>query len=1131
MAAVKVSISNPATGERHTVETDADGGYRFPNLLPGTYKVEISQTGFKQYLRDNIAVQVESTIRLDVPMQVGDLSQQIEVSAAAPLLQTENASLSQVINARSVEELPLNGRNILNLVNLSPGVVPQGSTDGNLTGKNVFAAGNYQIGGGTANQSVTLFDGVPVNITYGNVTALVPVPDAVAEFRVQTSNNSAEYGRYTGGVINVASKGGSNDFHGGVYEFLRNKQLNATNFFANKTGAGKAPFVQNQFGGSLGGRIIKDKLFFFGNYEGFRARQGNLFSLSVPTTAERTGDFSGYLNGSGAQIPIYDPATQCGAYGNSACGTVQRTAFAGNLIPPSRIALVSKNLIAFPIHALPTDSGQNFTHLQNFNRNVATGGDNDQLNLRGDYQMSQKQRLLARFTRWQSTNLPADVYGNGFRNGDPFSPEHFVTTQAVLADTYILRPNMVLDLRAGFTRWFYVRTPGTLGQNGTAVGLPSYFGQIATLNGLSGSTTIPTISISSPTTNAITTGYLLGADNTYTLSPTMTWIKGKHTVKFGGEFHKYALGYFQNNAPGGTFGFDNLFTAASGAGGASGSGYASFLLGLSNNNSLVQTSWQSYTMMDYEGFFITDTFQATKKLSITAGLRYEIPGVYKERFNRIATFNRFEANPALNGTLINGKPILGAYDAVNTPNHPDAGQTKEHFGLFAPRVGIAYRLTDSTVIRTGGGIFFIPGNVQFTQGPQANPLSFYNNSQAASIDSYVTYNSTFSNPFPTGLFGPPGRTGDFQSLFLGASLGGKAFQADEKSGYTEQWNFTIQHQFQRNISLEASYAGLRGIHLPANLQYDQLDPQYLSQGSALKTQVPNPFYGKVATGTLSAKTVQAGQLLLPFPEYTSVSNSSAYLGDSTYHALQVKLEKRFTTGGTLLGAYTFSKVLANVETLTTWLDSGTGVAGYQNNYDLSGEKALSSFDSRQRLTVSYVYDLPVGNGRQFLGTTNAFVSRVISGWGINGVTTFQKGFPLGLTATPNNTGFNTGLRPNVVNGCQKTVGGSAQSKYTGWFNTACFTAPATYTFGSESRTDPELRGPGIANYDFSLFKRTAITEKVNMEFRAEAFNLFNRVQFGNPNTGQTTSANNIFGQITSQQNTPRLLQMALRLRF
>ncbi|HVW86404.1 MAG TPA: hypothetical protein VHB50_17080, partial [Bryobacteraceae bacterium] len=313
--------------------------------------------------------------------------------------------------------------------------------------------------------------------------------------------------------------------------------------------------------------------------------------------------------------------------------------------------------------------------------------------------------------------------------------------------------------------------------------------------------------------------------------------------------------------------------------------------------------------------------------------------------------------------------------------------------------------------------------------------------------------------------------------------------------------------------------------------FNQLDPRYLALGSALKNQVPNPFYGTVSTGTLSAKTVLAGQLLLPFPQYQSLTDPANYSGDSTYHALQVKAEKRFKAGGTILGAYTFSKILANVETLTSWLDSATGVAGYQDVYNMRGEKALSSFDSRQRLTVSYVYDLPMGKGRGFLGNVSGFADRIVSGWGINGVTTFQKGFPLGITATPNNTGFNTGLRPNVVSGCQKTVDGSAQSKITGWFNTACFTAPPIYTFGNESRTDPILRGPGVANYDFSVFKNTAITERVRLEFRAEAFNLFNRVQFGTPNTGQTTAANNLFGQITTQQNMPRLMQMALRLRF
>ena len=275
-----VTLTNNGTGERRTASTASDGAYRFMNLVPGVYKVEVEQAGFKRYTRDQIQVNVEAAVRVDIALQVGEVTQSVEVSAAAALLQTENASISQVVASRSVQELPLNGRNILNLVALVPGVVPQGGSEGNLTGKNVFAAGNYQIGGGTANQSATLYDGVPVNIAYGNATVLVPSQDAVSEFRVQTNSNSAEYGRYTGGVINVASKSGTNEWHGSAYEFVRNDALNASNFFANANNQGKAPFHQNQFGANIGGPIIKDKTFIFGSYEGYRQREGVLFTYT-----------------------------------------------------------------------------------------------------------------------------------------------------------------------------------------------------------------------------------------------------------------------------------------------------------------------------------------------------------------------------------------------------------------------------------------------------------------------------------------------------------------------------------------------------------------------------------------------------------------------------------------------------------------------------------------------------------------------------------------------------------------------------------------------------------------------------------------------------------------------------------
>jgi hypothetical protein len=1127
-----LSLTNTGTGERRTVVTANDGSYRFVNLVPGAYRIEIEHPGFKRYTHDQVAVDVESAVRVDIAMQVGDVSQAVEVTAEAPLIQSESANLSQVVGARAVQELPLNGRNILNLISVAPGVVPQGSSEGSLTGKNVFAAGNYQIGGGTANQSATYFDGVPVNDTYGNIVALTPSSDAVSEFRIQTNNNTAEYGRYTGGVMNIASKSGTNDFHGAAYEYFRNKVLNASNFFANKTGAGRAPFEQNQFGASGGGRIIRDKLFFFVGYEGYRQRQGNLFLLSVPTPAIASGDFSDYRGTNGAVIPIYDPLTTCGQFNNPACGsgTVVRTQFPGNVIPASRINSVAQNFMKFPLYAAPTGPGDPFTHNNNFARNVATGGNNDQGNFRGDWNINAKQRLFARYTRWKSSNLPVDVYGNQQRNGDPFSPEAFTTDQAVLADTYSIGPTTILDLRLGFMRWFYQRTPGNLGISpAKAFGLPAYFDQIPALDGVDGVTTVPGIAAGYST---ISTGFLAARDNSYSITPTLTKISGRHTWKFGAELRRQDVNYFQNNNPSGAFSFDGGFTSQNPANqGSTGAPFASFLLGYPNNSTTVQTSPFTAGSIRYQGYFANDTFQATRKLTLTMGLRWEIPGVYTERYDRLVTFDPTAPNPELTGRTINGQPVLGAFELVNTASHPERGLRPEHYKLFAPRIGAAYRVTEKTVVRLGGGIFFIPATVQFPEGPYGNVVNYLTAVMVGTTNNNLTPLNTLSDPFPGGFSAPPGRNPVFQKVLLGGN--NRAPLEYASYGYTEQWNVSLQHQLGSGIALEAAYAGLHGVHLPqGGFQLDALPQQYLSMGSQLINQVDNPLYGLIQNGPFSQPKVQQGLLLMPFPQYTSLPDPGGYRGNSAYHSLQVKAEKRFASGGTLLAAYTFSKVIADVETLTTWLDSANGVSGIQNWNDFRSERALSSFDSRQRLTVSYVYDLPLGHGQRLLGSAHGFADRLVSGWGINGVSTFQMGFPLGFTATPNQlSGFNYGLRPNVVPGCDAVKSGAAQDRLNQWFDTSCYTVPASYTLGNEGRSDARVRGPGINNFNFALFKRTRINERFNLEFRSEFFNVFNRVQFGQPNRTVTTSAASTFGQITTQVNDPRLIQLALRLRY
>jgi hypothetical protein len=1136
-----VTLINVATDERHQTLTGDFGGYQFLNLMPGKYRVDVEQVGFKRATREQIEVTVASAVRADISMQVGEVTQSVEVMASSPLLQTENANLSQVVSSRSVEELPVNGRNILNLAALVPGVVPQGTTDGNaLTGKNVFAAGNYQIGGGIANQSATYYDGVPANAGVGNLTVMVPSPDAISEFRVQTNSNSAEFGRYAGGVVNVMSKSGTNQFHGSAYEFFRNKVLNANTFFANANGTGKPAFTQNQYGLTGGGPVKKDKIFFFAAWEGYDSRQGATFLATVPLPAMYTGDFSGYKNASGAVIPIYDPLTQCGQFNNAACGTgtVQRTPFPGNIIPASRINPVSGKIVAFPMFSPPNQPGQPFTQNINYSKNAASGGNNFQYNARVDYTVNAKTRVFARYSRWASNNTPFIPFNNGIYGGDPYSPETYVTTEGVVGATYLITPTTVLDIRASYGRWNYLRIQPYTGINmAQTFGFPAYMdSQIPIIHGGPG-TSVPSFSIGNYTALSGQPGFnnslIFSVDDDYVLTPTLSKIVGRHTLKFGADWRDLQNNYYQ--APGGgTFSFDNLITSQNALSpGASGNGLASLLLGYGSSGNVLSFAlpWQS---LNYQAYFAQDTWQATNRLSVTLGVRWEIPGVYKERYNRAASFNPHELNPALNGILVNGQPVYGAADFIGTPQHPEGGLKTEHFRLFAPRVGMAYRLNDKTVIRAGAGIYYLPANLQFNEGPYGNALNQFTNPWLSTLNGEVTPLYPISDPFPTGFVPSLGNLphAQAQTLLIGA---GPSLQMETTPyPYNEQWNFTVQRQAWGGVAVEAAYAGSHGVHLPrGSWQADALPTQYLSLGSALNNLVPNPFFGLVQTGTLSQPTVKQGQLLLPFPEYTGVSESGGYLGNSTYHSLQMKVEKRFSQGGTVLAAYTFSKLIGDVGSLTTWLDSGVGLASNtpQNPNNLRAEKSLAGFDSRQRLTLAYAVDLPFGKGQRFLSGGNGAVQKLSSGWTVSGGTTFQEGFPLALTATPNVTGFNLGLRPNVVPGCNPVVSGSAQSRLTNWFNASCFTVPSAYTLGNESLTDPVLRGPGINNFNFALFKKTQLTERFKLEFRAEVFNVFNRVQFGLPNTSITTAANPTTGYITTQINQPRLIQLALRLVF
>lgn len=1134
-----VTLTSAEIGFRRTAVTGDDGTYNFVNLVPGTYTVAVEKQGFKKNLRTGITLEVQATLRIDVAMEVGAVQQTVQVSAAPPLMQTENSSLGQVVGAQTVDDLPLNGRNVLNLVSLVPGVVTQGGAAGNLTTQNIFASGNYQINGGTANQNAMYLDGSPIQVTYGSLTALIPTQDAIAEFRVQTNGNDAEYGRYSGGVINLTTRSGTNEFHGTAYEFLRNKVLNANNWFNNDTGTPRSAFTQNQYGVSLGGPLKKDKLFFFFNYEGFALRQGETFVEPVPTPAELSGDFSNYRDANGNLIPIYDPNTSSSscAQTNSTC----RQQFQGNVIPSTRIDSVAKYFAANN-RIFPTPNTTSLPYPFNFVTSASVGGNNDQVNFRSDWNVSQKQRVFARYTRWAFDELPWDPYNNDTYWFD-LDPQNFVTDSIVFGDTYTFNANTIFDIRVSYLRFNYFQGPSKsiTGFDMTNFGFPAYMNQIPAQF-----RTYPAFAFPDYPTGG--TQVISSVNNNYVISPSLTKIMGRHTVKFGAELRRQDANYYQIASPAGDYYFDNTFTSANPFNpGETGGSIADFLLGAASPGggftpSAILTENITASTMHYQGYYVQDDIQVSNKLTVNAGLRWEIPGVWTERHNRLSNFDPNMANILAGPT---GLPLKGGFVLTDTPDHPARGLYAEHFGLFSPRIGLAYRLNDSTVIRSAFGWFYAPSDAIFQESPFQNAVNIYNNAMITSENGGVTPSSVLSNPYPGGLVFPPGRNANFQSVLLGLNFSavsgaGGSVPVVWHPAYYQNWNLTVQHQFPLGINLEAAYAGSHGVHIPINsdngVNINQLPDADLSLGNQLLQEVANPFYGLITSGPLSSPTVQYGQLLRPFPTYQNVVESAAYIGSSSYNSLQMKLQKKFSHGGTILGSYTFSKLMTNAETGTDWLETGIfGSLGqiYQDFNNMRGERSLGLFDVRQNLTISYVYPLPFGKGQHFLGDVQGVADKFVSGWAIDGIATFQEGVPLNFVATPNLTNsFGGGLRPNVTPGCNKNeVFNAGPHNINEYFNTSCFSAPAEFTFGDESRTDGAVRAPGINNWDLAVVKGTSITERVNLQFRTEFFNAFNRTQFGPPGQVLTTGAVSTFGIISSQQNNPRLIQFGLRLNF
>ncbi len=1221
----KVTLTNTGTGEKRTQSSGSDGLFTFVNLFAGQYRIDIEKQGFKHFVRSGVVVQVQQDSHIVAALQVGEVSQVVEVTAETPLLQTESASLGQVVEQRKADELPLNGRNIFNLIIVSPAAVAQGGSGGSPVGQNPFSWGNYQIGGSFANQGAEYLDGQPLNIGYINLPIIIPTQDSVGEFKVQYSNLGAEWGKFSGGVTNLSTKSGSNQWHGSAYEYLRNKVLNANEYFykqgelSQDQSNTRPPWTQNQYGFQVGGPVIKDKTFFYVSWEQYRQRTGSPFTTTVPAANELTGDFSSLCTQAGGTLTaglcsnpngqLYDPYSvdfnpasptygqRTVAYGldplNPTC--------LGNCIPAAEFSTATQVLwkTYFPAANQPGD-------VNNFLSAAPAGGNTNEFVARGDQNIGRNTHVFGRFAYFGLTDLAVNPFGTGLCLDR--CAEVYHSKLLAIGVNHIFTPTTILDVNFAGSRFVYARAPLLSGFDLTTLGWPSTYNS-------------PPSAIRTPPTPAFPFNNdvgksqgnsAIGDHNTqYNLSPAFTLIRGKHTIQTGAQFEWGYDNYYQTNIASGAFAFGGNWATQYAVGAAQAStvcspttgnpllcsnpnyAFADFLLGLSQNQGqfvnqtegVAQVPAQTKGLQVYRALYVDDTFHITSKLTLNYGLRYELQGTWSDAYNRLSYWDPSATNATVSNCFGAGTTCPGDAFLVGTGRNSSDNNIPMDKKAFSPRLGFAYSLDQKTVIRGGYGIFFIPNYVSFGLNPDNDFVNLASTPLHATTDSFVTpaamldgdgcsyggtgtvftprgmdaYACTGTGPFGnTGIIAPPGR--NFSNLPIAGVNSVSSFAAfngnptlapyygingheGPKYGYVQQWNLDIQRQLPAGFFADVAYAGSMGVHLEQyNTSVDQLNDSLWSQGAALTTQVTNPMTGN-PNPSLNGPTVAAGQLLRPYPQYNGLSLGGFGCCESSYNSLQATVTRRFQGGGTLLVAYTNAKLLSNTDTLTSWLEGPTGgVPGVQDWNNLRGERSLSAQDVSQRLVISYVLDLPFGHGKPYASNLTGVANGLVSGWGVDGITTFQRGFPLkiGYSGTTPLEAANLGvanIRPDVVAGCDKKAGGGHVVSYPGstalWFNTSCFANPPDFGPGTESRVDANLRGPGINNFDFAIFKKTNVGERMGVEFRAEFFNIFNHPYFGMPSENL---GNGSFGEVTSTvgggvASPERLVQFALKFVF
>jgi hypothetical protein len=1075
VANANVVVRNLDTGVQSTTRTSETGNYVVPQLPSGQYEVDVEAAGFRRHVRRNITVSVAQTITLDVMLEVGQVEQSVEVTAAAPLLDASTSDVGTAVTRERVVDLPLavsgNMRHPGAFVLLAPGVT--GDTS------------NTQINGSQNRAKEVLLDGIgSVSPESGGLLFTYPSVEAINEFKLVSANFSAEYGRTGGGFEVYTTKSGTNELHGGVFEYFRNDKLDARGFFARTRPINR----QNEYGAFLGGPVVLPKLyngrnrtFFHFVWSGFRFRQGALNELlTLPTDAMRRGDFSAINR------TIYDPRTT-----RLENGVFVRDPFPGNIIPANRFSQVSRNILPL----IPAVSNQNVT--LNYQAVGASAFDRDQYNVKIDYNFSDTQRLNVYFYWNEQTNTDPTRIEGPLSNGRATDrPGRWVR----LNHDSVVSPTMLNNFRAGFTReperWARFNAnqdwPTRIGLTGVQTGPGNAFPRITFTDGL---------------TNWSDEVKNVGqqVNNSYQIADTFSMIRGNHSLKFGTDLRLLQTNGADPFNQQGLFGFNSLETALPTARANTGHAFASFLLGeVDNANFLRVVPSNQYR---YAAFFVQDDWKATRRLTLNLGLRYDIFFPRTERNNNFSGFDPTIPNPAA-GNRLGAVAFLGEGPGRDNSRRSFADTDYKNFG---PRLGFAYQLGGSTVLRGGYGIYYAAGNA--TTGLRCSQCFIFGFNAAPAyqtLDAGVTPAFNWDGGFPTNFPQPPFIRPEVQNGSNVNYIG----RGDGRAPYFQNHTFGIQQEFWAKTLLDVSYVGVKGTRMGTGLfaSMNQVDPRYLSLGSLLTQPASSP--AAQAAGIAlpwPGFTGSVAQALRPYPQYLNIDNRSNPNGNSTYNALQTKVEKRMSNGLTLLGAYTWSKTISDGDIM-----AGGGPSG-QDFYNRRLEKAISTNDVPHVVAISYLYELPIARQNRWLG-----------GWTISGIHQYQSGRPIPVTANNTLGIFNGVLRPNVVAGVEKQNHSFEDPATDFWINRPAFTSPAPFTFGTAARAYTDLRAPAFLNESFGLIKRTQIAENLRVTFRAEFFNVFNRTQFGAPEG----NVNNLqYGRISRQANTPRQGQLALRLEF